>query len=54
MGKIINFECHSCYMNWCVNIEPIYPEEEMPDEYREVDVDFDDCPNCGSERVEKK
>lgn len=54
MGKIIGFECNACLMNWDVDIEPMYPEEQMSDEFRGVDVDFDDCPNCGSERVRKK
>ena len=54
MGKQIDFTCHSCNMQWCVDIEPNYPEDRMPDEYREVDVDFDECPNCSSERVVKE
>jgi len=54
MGKIIDFECLLCHMEWCVDIEPKYPEDDMPDEFREVDVDFDACPNCGSEKIEKK
>jgi len=41
-------------MNWCVDIEPIYPEDDMPEEFRDVDVDFDECPNCKSVAVEKK
>lgn len=54
MGKVTDFSCLSCNMDWAVDIEPNYPEDRMPDEYKEVEVDFEECPNCGSDKVVEK
>ncbi len=56
MSKIFYFSCLACNLEFCIEIEPKYSENEMPEEFKNIEIEPDNypgCPNCGSENISK-